>query len=95
MYIDLSLIPFCQFIHLSICHIIYTTCVINLCLIKRVMLHQILPVQTIFDTAHRLNASMTYFRRFDSTLNIHVTTCIYSLPKIDIIGFCQNFKLQI
>lgn len=36
----------------------------NLCFIKRVMPYHIHPVRTIFATAPRFNASMTYFRTF-------------------------------
>ena len=54
--------------------VVYITRVINLCYIKRVMLYQILPVRTIFDTAPRFNASVTYFRRFASTFNITIST---------------------
>lgn len=47
------------YIHLI--RVMYTTRLINLCLIIRVMLFPILPVWTFFDTAPRFNASKIVF----------------------------------
>ena len=63
-----------QFAVIYLIRVVYITRVINLCYITRVMLYQILPVGTTFDTAPRFNASVTYFRRFASTFNITIST---------------------
>lgn len=39
-------------IQIYLIHVVYTTCVINLCIIKRVMLHHMLPV-----IEHNINTS--------------------------------------
>lgn len=54
-------------------HVVYITRVMNLCFIKRVMLHQILLIRTTFDIVPRFYASVTYFRRF-SIFNIYMCT---------------------
>lgn len=58
----------CPFIYLS--YVCCTSCMINFCFIKRVMLYQILPVRTFFNTSPSFNASVTYFRRFFSIFHI-------------------------
>lgn len=46
----------CHYLYINIIHVVYTTRVINLSFIKRVMLYQILPVRTIFDITPHFNA---------------------------------------
>lgn len=54
--------------------VVYTTPVINICFIKRVMLYQMLPVRTICDLAPRFNALVTYLWRFSSIFHITIST---------------------
>lgn len=54
--------------------VVYTTSVINISFIKQVMLFQINPVRTNFNTAPRFNASVTYFRGVASSFTITKST---------------------
>lgn len=46
----------CHYLYINIIRVVYTTRVINLSFIKRVMLYQILFYRTTFDTTLRFNA---------------------------------------
>lgn len=88
-------------------HVVNTTLVINLSFMKLVLPYQIIPVRTIFDTAPRFNALVTYFRRASSIFHITIYTCTINnwfkwiLSKIKITNMKENaylfslMKLQI
>lgn len=96
-----------QFLSFYLIHVVNTTLVINLSFMKLVLPYQIIPVRTIFDTAPRFNALVTYFRRASSIFHITIYTCTINnwfkwiLSKIKITNMKENaylfslMKLQI
>lgn len=73
--------------------VVYTTPVINICFIKRVMLYQMLPVRTIFDIAPRFSALVTYFRRYACTFNATISTT-NNINKMDFLFEEFNYNYE-